>query len=354
MTDYSYLNVVINNDGDSPIHAKYDSTRQIPILYDIENYQLAVTRLKIPSALVPLDVFQDDTYHIGFTINGNANLLTRTLTYDTPSNTETQYPMSRYIYYYGQMIDSINNALIDLWLTALGDPTYVPLLAGFTNNDAPYLRISKSRTGYLELVLPCQPASVDSCPFSQAEINIVMNDKLFYYLSGFKSTNKSVGWGGNSLYTERLLIETRAENLEVQDIYNAGVMKDKAVVQQEFPTLFYFQALTRVFVTTDMPVNQEIIVSRGDGGRPSSLAVLTDWEISQTEQNLRENIIYTPQSEFRYVNFNNSGPLYRLDLKFYFQLRDLSVHPLLIPTGQNEVVAKILFKRRPNSSLLTY
>ena len=48
-SDFGYVNVLINNNSNSDIIAEYNETRTQPILTNMNDFQLGVSRLKIPT-----------------------------------------------------------------------------------------------------------------------------------------------------------------------------------------------------------------------------------------------------------------------------------------------------------------
>ena len=77
--DYTYLNLQLINTGTTDIPATYNETRTRPIVDDMEAYMLSIIRMKVPSSSIPLFVFEDGEYAIGFTLGAsNTNSLCTT------------------------------------------------------------------------------------------------------------------------------------------------------------------------------------------------------------------------------------------------------------------------------------
>ncbi len=358
-SDYGYLNILINNDSNEMKLAEYNETRLQPIVTNMNDWQIGITRLKIPTTAIPLMIFEDNQYEIGFCINTPpfSNLISETVTYDRPANDFTQFPYNRYIFYYDQFLFDVNNALQKLWNSALLDPAYAGLPAsGYTQVDAPYFRLKSSTEGYLELVLPCDPTGTPSCPFNQNGIRILMSNRLFFFFSGFASNFTQSGWFapvGKQPLTYVLQIDPTADSVQTLPAYQANPQRPVNVIQQDYPSLFLWQSLTRIFITTTVLLEKEVLLISGDQGQPKTIEVLTDFEIPQTQQGLREYIFYQPQGNLRYINFKSTGWLDRFDLKVFFQTKDLQTFQLVIPPTF-EMNLKLEFKRRKAHNLLQY
>jgi len=359
-SDYGYLNILINNNSDRMVKAEYNETRLQPIVSNTNDWQIGITRLKIPTSSIPLMIFEDGAYEIGFALETGAtlnNFLTETVTYDAPANNFTEYPYNRYVFYYDQFLFDVNNALAVLWNTALADPNYAPFttLFGYLPEDRPYFRLATPNQGYIELVLPTKPAVNPSSPF--AKIKILMSNRLFYFFSGFTSAFNLNGWNtpplGVQPLTYVLQVEPTADTVQTLSQYNGVPTRQVNVIQQDYPTLFLWQDLTRIFITTTACVEKEVLLVSGDEGKPNSIEVLTDFEIPQSQQGLREYIFYQPQGNLRYINFKTGGFLDRFDVKVFFQTKDLRTYQLIIPPTF-ELNIKIEFKRRKAKDLLLY
>jgi hypothetical protein len=362
-SDFGYLNILLNNNTDEMVVAEYNETQKEPILTNMNDFQLGVIRLKIPTAAIPLLIFEDGAYIINFSLGANSTnpLVATTVTYDVPSNNILTYPANRYIFYYSQFLTSINNTMRTLWTQAIADPAYIALIPALNQNvgDAPYFRFSTGDTTLIELVTPAvftvNPSTAFLSRAQPAGINILMSKKLFYFFSGFSSQLSTVGFAGNPLLSYKLQIDPSSDNSA--NINTAGFEPDGITTcninVQDYPSAFLWQTLTRLIITTTIPLEKEIVITRNNQGRTERLEVLTDFEIPQTQKGLREYIYFYPQGELRYSNFKSTGWLDRFDLKVYFQTKDLSIYPVLIPPTF-EVSLKIEFKRRVALELLQY
>jgi hypothetical protein len=362
-SDYGYLNILLNNSTDDMMLAEYNETRRQPILTNMNDFQLGVVRLKIPTTAIPLMVFEDDAYILAFSIgNNDTRPLVDVVTYDVPTNQAVTYPQNRYIFYYNQFLQDINNSLQRLWDLAIADVAYQAIInvALQVSEFAPYFRLSQGDSTYLELVTPADFTLNPSSPFTGPHatiggINVLMSKKLFYFFSGFNARFSRIGFAGNPELNYKLLLNPSVDNAKELNTlgYEPLRINECNINIQDYPSLFLWQTLTRIIITTTIQIEKEVIITRDDQGRTERLEVLTDFEIPQTQKGLREYIYFYPQGQLRYSNFKASGWLDRFDLKVYFQTKDLSIFPVVIPPSF-EVSLKIEFKRRKALNLLQY
>jgi len=360
-SDFGYLNILLNNSSDEIIESSYNETQSQPILTQMQDFNLAIVRLKIPTTAIPLMVFEDNAYFIGFSLGDNdTNLLIEDVNYDIYVNGSNASPQNRFIYYYNQFLTCVNNALARLWTTALATPAYATIIPApsYIDVNRPKFRLSPQET-YIELLVPFKDSENPATPFYPKNpngINILMSKKLFYFFSGFSAgISLTGGFGGDPRMSYKLQIgnylngESNIATLPYPPLpsltYN--------IVSQDYPSLFLWQTLTRIIITTTIPIETETILIKGQDGKPNKQSILTDFEISQTQLGLREYIYFYPQGELRRNNFKSTGWLDRFDCKVWFQTKDLSIYPVYIPPTF-ECNIKIEFKRRKAKELLQY
>lgn len=353
-TDWQYANIIVNNKEKDPIPCIYDEGNQTqPILMNQQDFMVSVNRMKIPTSAIPLFIFEDNEYFISFSLGaGNTNILPPVAVNFIPTSNTTIAPYNKAVYYYTQFLEMINTILLFQWNVALITPPYAALLAGYTLGDAPYFRLA-NKSEYIELVLPTilanNPATPFFSTFNANGINILMSTKLFNFFNGFSAFNfGSGGVGGFTTLNYSLELEPNQQNLIQLPAQNPQVVKDKNVIQQNFGSLAAWQTITRLFMTTTMPLQKENIFIRQQNSSqnavPVTLDVFTDFELPATNLRLNEYIYFNP-SDPRYVSIKDTGALYKVDLRVYIQFRDLSYIPLMINPLQ-EFEIKLQFKRR--------
>ena len=114
---------------------------------------------------------------------------------------------------------------------------------------------------------------------------------------------------------------------------------------QDYSSLYAFQQVSRIIIGSSIALVKETVLTIEAGGRPRRFEVLTDFEIPQNSNKMREYIYYYPEGEPRYHNFKDSGEFRFMDLRVFVQFQDLTTVPLVIAPNL-EVNVKFQFKRR--------
>ena len=365
-SDFKYLNVIINNDTSNNIKAAYDETLTDNILENMQDYQLQISRLKIPTVAIPLMIFETGAYVLSMSkqnLDGSSSFFhSQVVTNDVKTNTFENEPVSNFIFYYNQFLTSINNALGNLYQTVVDNPNYASLFGNDLLKNYPLFRL-KPNSSSLELLVPCcnDGVTVSSpfAPFTELGINIYMNNKLFYFMTGFSAQFSSSGFvidsNPQTVANYRFQLQPYLNSSTV--INDAAFYPDEAtmynVVSNEFDCLNLWQTLSRIIITTTVPLESEQIITRNDQGRFNNLSVLTDYEIENTTSAQREYIHFNANGSERFTNFKSTGYLDRFNFKIFFQTKQLQTFELIIaPTFEFSI--KILFRRRPAINLLQY
>lgn len=374
-SDFGYYNILINNGTNNFKKAEFSETRIAPVLTSMQDWQLGIVRFKIPSTSIPLTIFEDNglpvddpayqseyTLSIALSVNGVLELpISRNVIYKKTTEATTN-PENRFVYYYSQFVDMVNDTLRLLWEDIFLAPVYTDALGlGDYNVDTPPKLELDDTTSYFKFILPAKDVGAVDAPqtiFDKGlplHVDFIMNGKLFYYFSGFSAICNTV----NPVLTYRLQLCANQGNLSILPTLNVvggqppQTNRHVNTVFQDYSNLYLWQTLSRLILTTTIPIEQELI-GVGDGfGNNFQQTLLTDFEIvPNREGNQRDYIFYFPD-EVRYSNFSSNGDLTHMDLRVFFQTRDLQVFPLEIPPGF-ELSVKIQFKRRPSMSQLQY
>lgn len=371
-SDYGYYNVLINNDTEEIKNADFQETRQAPILSNMQDWQLAVVRFKIPAASIPLFVFEDtetpagsgnyvSPYYVGFSIGQNyATPIINNVVYIPQFGTSTSNirPYNRFMYYYTSFLQMINEALKTLFDMALLDAAYQPLLNAFTNVNSPFIELDDA-TSYMKLILPVGGTvnAPTTSPFVYNQngqyINIHFSKKLFYFLAGFNAKLLQTPPLQYMDYVLMLSLPNLYDNITSLKPYNGINERPIISFYQDYSCLYLWNTLSRILLTTNIPVEQELIGVKGADGQNYSQTLLTDFEVPPNrEGNQRDYIFYFADFP-RYINFSSNGDLRQMDLRIYFQTRDLQTFQLQIPPTF-EASVKLQFKRRKAKGLLQY
>lgn len=379
-SDYGYYNFIINNQNHTKsINAELDETRIAPVLSKQEDWQVAVARFKVPGVSIPLFIFEQDNiaapndppnyvspYIITFSIGPNfQNPIQRRvlLVPDFENNELTIRPQRNFIYYYSSFLGMVNNTLINLWADVLADAAYNALTANLTDLEGPYFEL-KQADSFINIVLPMDQTRANPCPFIDdgvnPYINIHMSQKLFYFFSGFPSKLLSPTHGPIIGETPYLLHFGTPQNAytRVYTLTQWGTTfpnpRIVTIIPQDYSCLYLWQKLSRILLTTSIPIEQELVGVRDLNGNNFTSQILTDFEIPPVRDGSQRDYIYFfPEGPLRYTNFTSNGPLRRFDIRIMFQTNDLQTFPLELPPGF-EATVKLQFKRRKARALLQY
>lgn len=366
-SDFNYTNVIMNNPGPQIVTADYYEERRIPFIGDMESYQIAITRIKIPTSSIPLFEFQHNSYYVSFTLGpDNTNPITVPVSYYLVKSRDKQ----DFVWNYSDFLNMVNLALSDLWAQAVANPAYNidPSLANFP----PYFLLQEA-SPFVQLILPYDNAEPFGTPFHRfsatspppsemlaTNINLFMSGQLYYFFSGFPSYSyRPEGATGDVNLMNRFIfypqkLQEGLTTLQTMGTDPAYATRTAITVFPDYSFLYLWQKLSRVFVTSAMPIHFEALSVRGDQGEARTIQMLNDWEVSPTaDGRQREYINFAVQGEPRWHNFTNTGPLTILHLQFHLQLSDLTTMPLEILPGF-EVSTKILFQRRWSTAIKQY
>lgn len=401
-SDYGYYNFLINNNTSKNIEASLEETRQMPVLMKMEDWLVSVVRFKIPSMAIPLMIFEDNNdgklnppapapplpadlseYWIGISLGDDSFALVENIVFNTNfADGINNYPYNRFLYYYTSFIEMINVKLQELWNRIITDTLGAYLIAldvapstvAYTGLDFPYFDLDNT-TNRIKLYCPFNEDATHSCPFIPQLLRIGYlklwcSPKLFYFLSGFPASNI-----GNNNVNINLMLNPNVlpgmipnlkyyfqfnkiqlfSNIESLVKFNATLnARDKLVLWQDYSSLHLWNTFSRILLVTTMPVEGELIGVKGQNGHNYNQVVLTDFEIPvDKDGNVREYVFFTPTGVPRYHNFTSNGVLRKMDLRVYFQTKDLQDFPLMIPPTF-EVSVKLQFKRRKAQDQLQY
>jgi hypothetical protein len=378
-SDNSYYNFWIKNDGQlTGIEASLNEERIGPVLDRMQDYSVSVARFSVPGSTIPLFKFEfldppantRSAYTITVASGNDIDpavaefdlFIDDDLTFD-PTTFNTNDPYKHFVYYYQQFINMFNRSMSAIWAGLRVDPNFTaiyPILATMTDDDYPRLQ-QIPNTPYLEIKFPLSATApfIGQSPFlgfnpGAESLYLFLNPKLFYFLAGFNS-NYFKGGALNS--TTQLQVPDAVHllnpiNFSYQD--PALLPLTVATFKQDYSSLHNWQQLSRIVFTTAMPIESESVgVNDGDGTNYNQ-TMLTDFEIQPNANgSARETIYYYPQGENRPYNFTGTGPLRKMSIRVFFQLRDLSLIPLIIAPGF-DMTLKLQFKRRQAANLLQY
>ena len=367
-SDTGYANIIIHNNTTDPFPISYNEAQQEPILKNPGDFDLVVSRYKIPMYSVPLFFFKDKKYYISLSIGDTYHdPTTIEVRYDVSSNQANTSPQNRAIYYYNQFLTCINIAFRDLFIQAnalVGDP-YDAAFPGFNNLAPPETRVGKQGT-YIELLLPLSD-TLNSCfgnVLNPNNINIIMSADLYYFFAGFQSQENFNGYHINNnidainnepKMTHKLDVRNYINGYSQEVVPAQGLILEKTynVVQQDWGSLSQWQTITRILVTTSLPINSESLITLDGSDKTVRQSILTDFLVPSDTSGIQRDYLYYNDTGKRNINFKTDSIIESLSLNILYEDKDLVLHKLLLYPGQ-ECSMKLKFKRKKNPELLKY
>lgn len=366
-SDWGYYNVVIPNNTNLAIPANFDETRQQPIISNMQDFELSLVRLKVPAIGIPIFIFEEDPvtgispYYVGFSIGSNyTNPIIQNVGFvaQYANNNFTTAPYNRFIFSYTAFLQMINNALLILFIAAIGNGAYAPLLPTLVNEQCPYLELDDI-TSYIKLILPVEGTAVapTTSPFvfnvAGTYINIHFSKRLYYYLAGFNAKLLSIPPLPNMDYVLNIADPTTYDKVFTLPAYNGLPARPAIRIFQDYTCLYLWSSLTRILVTTSIPIEQELVGFAGAFGASIGQILLTDYEIPASANGDQRDYIYYFADFPRYQNFSANGDLKNFNLRIFFQTKDLQTYPVMLLPG-SEASIKIQFRRRKARDQLQY
>jgi hypothetical protein len=375
-TDFGYINVIINNNSDAPVSAIFSEERAIPYVSEVENFQIALTRLKVPSSSIPLfqfanlDIVGNSPYWValalGPSLNGGG--ATPPIFRNVIWEQQRAHDQKRFVYSYTAFLNMINKALGLLWddaRNAGGNPWG---LGGYNTSTAPFFQLENNSPA-ITMNLPSNALEPYGTPFYRFDaagveqptnIHLFMSPQLYMFFAGFPTYYYGITGALNDprlAYDMTIKLDTWKLSQNKTTINGSGTLVTNRLNMKYYPdytSLHLWQQLSRIFIVSNMPIQFEALASKDDNGVPRTIEMLQDFEIPPNDTGIqKENIYYFAQGPPRFHNFKVTGELRRLDLQFYFQMSDLSIYPINVLPGF-EISAKVLLERRLNQHLKMY
>lgn len=323
-----YYNIRIINPYDpaqalqGPIPIAFNTTRTSPVLKNPSEYELAVVRFYLPSA-VPLFVFDPDGIEpfLNIVMEYNGTQITKQIIYDPYCSVCLP---ARSVLFYQEFLDMVNTTLTGAYADLLAAEPGLPPTA------APYMTYDATT----QLFSFFAEQAYDSTLANPVRIyfNAVMYNKFFPSIP-FKGLLNI----GNFTYVGIYVIDTK-DNTSVSDpTIPVGYYR----MRGEYPTLALWNDLQTILLETDaIPTEPEFEPTENDTTR----RVLTDFEPA-VDVNDRTAFQFFPQGPLRWYDLKSQYPLRTLNLRALWQSKTGQVYPLYLLKGQSATL-KIRFRRK--------
>jgi hypothetical protein len=362
--DTIYYDIVIpykpNDNGFSP--AIYQEQLNQPIVYNPQEYYLAVVRFQIPGSNLPIFIADIQPFP---NTDPNLTIYSVTLTYNGNSSPQTYVefisqlpfvspglPLSAthpnadptpyyYVFEYTNFLTMINNALATAF-AAIPGGTPVGSLPPYFIFDPITERIS----------LIAQSAFYNQGPYGivpALPIRVYINYALSSFIEGISSYVLNIGGGRDLLFNIR--------DLNGSNFYAPSGPVNPATVnpltllqmEQEYPTLVNWNSLQSIQIISNLlPINHEYVPnpSNTQSGVVSSQGILADFiPLVLLGPEARTTIEFVANGPWRFISMYGDYPITKVDLTFYWNDNLGRQFLIDIPRGKS-VTAKLMFIKK--------
>jgi hypothetical protein len=318
---YKNENIVANlslynpPDSSKVIDASIDVSLEKPLLKKCSDYKLSIMRFRIPL----------DTIYPAFHMNGMFFQVTIRL---AGNNYTASTTVNYTIYSINEFIAVVNDLLYNAYHSI---PTFPP-------NSPPYILYENDRFSFVFPTL----FFVGSNP----ALTVIFSPDLFYFIGGLPAKPSSAIPGHYELY----LMQKKVYLSPVYDLAGVAVSSSSSgltkynsfIIHSEFSTSNRFNDIQSIILTTNIPIRQEQLPQIRDINNPSNITyistfgILSDFSIHIERFGQQyEELIYFPQSEFRWIDLISDSQLDRLSFTFWYQRNDQSIHKMKLNPGDS-------------------
>jgi len=312
-----------------PKIAEYNVDRSNVILSNPSKYRVAVSRLSIPSGLIPLFLYPTNPSYYTVTLSYfdgvTTQQFTRNVTY-VQSSVGDPYAQNRPVYHINEMIQYVNLAFQQAYddaVAALGALVYLP-------KERPYLTFD-SKTQLITMY--CETEYLDFSTYG-IFFNTSLYENFFSALYAREAASGTLtGFNGYQVLPQNLYTNVDQN----ATLPGGGGPVDLYKVIEEFSTTALFNQLDRIAVTTHrMPISGDLLGTQQDSRArilydfilPDKLSDKTKFELDPTRLRWRELYSHTPMTT--------------VDLQFYLVYNDGNILPLYIQSDQR-IDCQLLF-----------
>lgn len=342
--DNTYIDITINyNDSDPITQAVYNEMRTESIIDNPSEYYLSIIRFKIPGSVIPILVMPVDptgsnTSVYSVTLSYNGDVQKQNLIYYSALNFATVSDNYYYYVFEFQHLLFMINVALDTAFSNLSSPP--------VGSEAPYM-IFDPATNLFSFI--AQTANYNSginpSTTDTGYIQVYFNFKLANLFTGipFKVQQDAFNSGFSSDgRDEQMIITSYGNNNDNLYRPNPTASYDYFQIQQELPSLSNFNPFNKIVVTSNtLPVSPSYSQS-GDSYRK----VVTDFQPEITlGSDIRTQYLYIPQSQYRLIDLLSDRPIYNIDLTFYWEDANNTLHRIFIPWGEEINMTIGFFKK---------
>lgn len=367
--DYIYYDMLYNNyqsTTEEPAQLEFRETRNTPLIYNPDNYNMSITRFQIdtpslPSYVASIQPNQGDrdlmihsitlTYMNAGVETNTAPVFLRWI----PVHKEVALPpapnanadgfQSDSLYYYGYSFMNVVNIINTAFTTAM--TALKAAVGGLNTVDAPFMYFDEVKKTFA-IVAENQYYNINNA----THIRIFFNRSLFGIMNSFPMFRYSITDPNNKIYQIRMDDE-KGYNL----IQKALIGSNKVMIElhQEYPTISNFCPISSIlFTTTQLPIvannlsapltffNNRLIT---DSNRNSLTAQIITDLANNDDFSYKPNLLYAPSAEYRRISLASNRPINNIDIKVYWMDRFGNLKPFYLWSGGKASI-KIMFEKK--------
>lgn len=334
-TDHVYYNADIVNHTPQPIPVQFLEERSEAILSNPSEYYLSVIRFRLPGNLIPLFHFPPiNPFFVTFSRSGIDFSFPVNFIPVTSSTTPFLGSENNPVFFYQQMLDSINQALHLAYLAvnAAGPPFdifFPPVMWYNETNQLFYLRTRNDQFSPSFI----GPDVVDIW-FTSNLFN------LFNTMHGFIQ-----GFNRLDLKDFRVFIQNNVNNVPPNIPFpNTDALLD---MRTEVNIQYAWEDISKIFITSvSLNINMEEIKSANNSGINITRPIVKDFEPIVSGDFRTNNVFqYQPSSNWILIDLLSNDPLRKLDLQFFWESKNGSIFPFIVPP-QMFATVKLMFVRK--------
>jgi hypothetical protein len=341
--DNIYLPIMFRHDkskGNQATPAEYSQQLNIPFLYRPSQYYCSVVSLTVPLATIPLMIFPvlatqtDPTVgsmilgirHTGINYPINVKYVPTgsqpaPLPHAGPiyfTNKESNNPYY-WVFFISHVVNMFNKAIADA-MTAAGLGAIV----------SPYFTFDPT-TQLFSL------HTVEAFRLSGAEL--YQNQETNNYLNSF-----------NLYYRGFNQPQGRDFSYILDPVPPGSPVAGPYTYIEDYNTIDLWFALRKLIVTSNLPLNNEIVPTQNsqgiDNGLTSSQPIVTDFTPQLEFANQSRSIAYyNPTAQYKLIDMTSDTPLSRLGFTLHWQDKQGNIYPLLLSVGQSADLKVGFFKK---------
>lgn len=358
--------------GEQPIVMEYTANKTLAIVDKCSDYYCSVIRFDIPLQKIPIFIMPivPGTQQSTTPTNPNLTPLIIGIFYNnvyypvnliyTPDNNGTPPVQSQstqvitpYYYVYSQqlLINMFNIALAFAW-------TNSGLEALFGSFSEPYFNYDPV-TELISIIVP-QPFAFLTAPATSIPL-IFINESSVRYLESFELFFNGYNrlYGADYFFRFTSTTPLNPTNIEPPPIFPTNQnsyalfgttptpIASYYIYTEQYPIIQYWSSLRKILITTGtIPIAFENVPSNNNTDSAVSLPILTDYVIPLEHAGDGRTIAYyNPTSQYRLIDMLTDSPLYKINVKVYWEDIYTNRYPLTIGINQNASIKMGFFRK---------